>query len=180
MEAYPIPSQLIGIRDLLIEHARGGGDKPPDTDEFLNWLFYDSEFNERLDFDFVFHLDQFDLSDVALRIDSNIGVSERITSEMRLAYFQSQIEGYEQSELTVLIGAHCFPLFEDGGEVVLVCCLGHVEGHGIEPEWLGYFSSKEQFLRSLEAKGYLPVGISPDNIPAEYVLSHWDYEDCVQ
>jgi hypothetical protein len=164
--------EMEDIRAKLVDYAKGIGPFPGDANSFFEWIILSSDDDQDTDFDFVFHLDQFDLSDVALRGDEELAPSTIITDQMRLAYIRGKMDEYESSPFFQVVGVHYLPLsVECPG--IHIGLLGHLGGTSIDPEYLGLFSSKTEFLDQAYKKGYFDVGIDPDAIPDEAFLSSW-------
>jgi hypothetical protein len=160
------------IREELVAYSKGNGPFPGDANSFFEWILLNSDDDQNTDFDFVFHLDQFDLSDVALRGDEELAPSTIITDRMRLSYIRRKIAEYETSPFFQVEGVHYLPLSAECPDIH-IGLLGHLGGTSIDPEYLGLFSSKTEFLDQAYKKGYFDVGIDPDAIPDEAFLSSW-------
>jgi hypothetical protein len=172
MNDDPYAVEMEKIREKLVDCAKCLGPFPDDAEQLFEWILLNSDDDQNTDFDFVFHLDQFDLSDVALRGDEELSPSAIITDRMRLSYIRRKIAGYQSSPFFQVVGVHYLPLSAECPGIH-IGLLGHLGGTSIDPEYLGFFSSKTEFLDQAYKKGYFDVGIDPDAIPDEAFLSSW-------
>jgi hypothetical protein len=176
MSDYAYSIEMEKIREKIVDYAKGVGPFPDDAEQLFEWILLNSDGDQNTDFDFVFHLDQFDLSDVALRGDEELSPSLIITDRMRLSYIRRKIAGYQSSPFFQIEGVHYLPLSEKCPGIH-IGLLGHLGGISIDPEYLGLFLSKTEFLDQVYKKGYFDVGIDPDAILDEAFLSSWGRDE---
>lgn len=160
------------IRARFVAYSKGAGPFPDNANSFFEWMLFNSGDDQPDNFDFVFHLDQFDLSDLALREDEDLPSSFTLTDSLRLSYIRRKMDGYERSPFFQVVGVHYLPLSEECPGIH-IGLLGHLGGTSIDPEYLGLFSSKTEFLDQVYKNGYFDVGIDPVAIPDGAFLSSW-------
>lgn len=161
------------LRNQLISIYQSNPDKLMEAQDFLDELFWLDASEEQNNYQFVFSLDQFDLSDTAVREYKNLSDDIHIEDEFRVAYARQRMACYEINELTEMRGAHCLALI-DGR--LYVGCLGHMAGPSIDTQWIGTFTSNEEFMKRLRYLGFYQMGISPADIPAGDILAAWNRE----